>query len=261
MMKQAFRSYLASLHSGNLKKLKESAAYLWIYIGMLLVYASTALLQENGYGVLACSLVVRVLFPLGLMFWSDLGSKYLMPKAMFLCPMKEEERKEYIKCVLVVKIGAMVLSSFCVELIWSVFYGFRLWEVLFVPFLYILFGIAQYAGYGVKRDEKGQIPNHVEDKYGNRIPVWMNAMLMICVLFVLMFLTGYDLAILELGNTKDEVILLGFGGTSFVFALLFAYLIAKRQFKYTIQQSGDYEFQFDIKGKVKTPKEYNLFAK
>jgi hypothetical protein len=261
MMKQAFRSYLASLHSGNLKKLRESAVYLWTYMVLLFVYGSVALVQDNGYGDLACSFVLRVLFPLALMFWSDLGSKYLMPKAMFLCPMKEEERKEYIKCVLVVKIGAMVLSSFCVELIWSIFYGFRFWEILLVPFLFFLFGIAQYAGCGVKRDEKGQIPNHVEDKYGNKIPVWMNAMLMICVFVALVFITGYDLEILEMGNTKDAFVVLVFGGTSLAFAVLFAYLIAKRQFKYTIQQSGDYEFQFDIKGKVESPKKYDLFAK
>ena len=96
MMKQAWRSYLASLHPRNIKKLRESAAYAWFYIIMLFMYAIISLLQDNGYADLICLAAVRMLLPLGLMGWSNLGSKYLMPKVMFLCPMKEEERREKV---------------------------------------------------------------------------------------------------------------------------------------------------------------------
>lgn len=260
MLKQAWRSYLTSLHSGNIKKLRESAAYLWSYI-ILLPIMATALIQENGYGDFFCAVYLRMLLPVGLMIWSDLGSKYLMPKALFLCPMKVEERREYLHCVLGIKIGVMVLSSFCVELIWSIFHGFRIWEVLLMPFLFFLLGIGQYAGYGVKRDERGNVPNYVEDKHGNKVPVWMNAILLVCALAAVTFITGYDLELLETGNGKDALLMLGFAGICILFAIFFAYRIVKGQFKYVIEQSSDYELHFNVKGKVEGPKKYDLFAK
>lgn len=261
MMKQALRSYVASLHPRNIKKLRESMTYAYIYIFCILIYALTALVQDNGLGELYCRVILRVLLPLGLMGWSNLGSKYLMPKAMFLCPMKEEERKEYLGCVLVIKIGAMVLSSFCVELIGSIFIGFRLWEVLLVPFLFLLIGIGKYAGFEVKRDERGQLPTVTEDKHGNRVPIWMNTVLAICAIMALAFVTGYDMEMWELGNSKDALIMLGFAVVGTVSAVFLAWRVLKGQYKYVIEQSSDYELHFNIKGKVESPKKYDLFAK
>lgn len=261
MMKQALRSYVASLHPRNIKKLRESMTYAYIYIFCILIYALTALVQDNGLGELYCRVILRVLLPFGLMGWSNLGSKYLMPKAMFLCPMKEEERKEYLNCVLTIKIGAMVLSSLCTELIWSFFNGFRLWEVLLVPFLFFLIGIAEYAGFEVKRDERGQLPTVTEDKHGNRVPIWMNTVPAICAIIALAFITGYEMEMLELGNRVDALMMLGFVGTGTAFAVVFAYIIVKNQYKYVIEQSSDYELHFNIKGKVESPKKYDLFAK
>lgn len=262
MIKQAWRSYIASLHPRNVKKLRESEAYLWTYIILLPLYALIALLEENSFADMGCLVFLRVAFPLGLMVWSNLGSKYLMPKVMFLCPMKEEERREYVNCVLVIKIGAMVVSSVLVELIWSIFFGFRLWEVLLVPFLYFLFGLAEYAGFEVKRDERGQLPNSVKDKNGNRIPVWMNAVAMINVLLAIAVFTTYDMELQMYGQEiAGGTIPFAFAGVAIAFAMFFDYKILKNQYKYVIQRSSDYELHFHIKGKVEKLKKYDLFAK
>jgi len=264
MIKQAWRSYIASLHPRNVKKLRESEVYLWTYIILLPLYALIALLEENSYADMACLLFLRVAFPLGLMVWSNLGSKYLMPKVMFLCPMKEEERREYVNCVLVIKIGAMVVSSFLVELVWSIFFGFRLGEVLLVPFLYFLFGIAEYAGFEVKRDERGQLPTTVKDKNGNRISVWMNSMVAIGVLIVIACITIFDMEVqkygIEFAMEWIEVMYI-FTSVALAFVLFFDYKILKNQYKYVIQRSSDYELHFHIKGKVEKLKKYDLFSK
>ncbi|MBQ8519222.1 MAG: hypothetical protein IJ455_06455 [Agathobacter sp.] len=261
MMKQAWRSYIASLHPRNIKKLRESAAYAWIYILMLFMYAIIALLQDNGYADFVCLAAIRMFLPLGLMGWSNLGSKYLMPKAMFLCPMKEKERREYVNCVLVIKIGMMVLASLCVELVWSIFFGFRLLEVLLVPFHFLLIGLAEYAGYEVKRDERGQIPTVAKDKRGNRVPIWMNSMVAVCALLFIAFITSYDMDVLKYGREMSREIMFTFAGVAMTFAILFAYKTVKGQYRYVIEQSSDYELHFNVKGKVESPKKYDLFAK
>lgn len=261
MLKQAWRSYLASLHPRNIKKLKESETYAWTYIVMLFIYAIIALLQDNGYADFICLTAIRMFLPLGLMGWSNLGSKYLMPKAMFLCPMKEEERIEYVNCVLVIKIGVMVLSSFCVELVWSIFYGFRLWEVVLIPFHFFLIGIAQYAGYEVKRDYTGQIPSMAKDKKGNRIPIWMNSMVAFCVFLSIACITSYDMEVLAYGPEIAGNVMHIFAGIAIAFAICFDYKVVKGQYKYVIEQSSDYELHFKIKGKGESHKKYDLFEK
>lgn len=262
MLKQAWRSYLASLYPRNIKKLRESAMYSRFWIIFFLIYALTALLQDNGYADFYCGAFLRVLFPLGLMGYSNLTSRYLMPKAMFICPMKEEERKEYINCVIFIKIGAMVVSSLCTELIWSIFFGFRLWEVVIVPFLFFLVGIAEYVGYEAKRDERGQLPSFAEDKRGNRIPIWKNTAVAMFVVVAIAFLVGYDMEMLVEENSVARMIFLGVAGVTSAFVILLAYQVAKGQYKYVIEQSSDYELHFKIMGKVQPlRKKYDLFAK
>lgn len=261
-MKQAWRSYLASLHPRNIKKLRESAMYSWLWIVIILIYALTALLQDNGYADLYCGTLLRLLLPLGLMGYSNLTSRYLMPKAMFICPMKEDERKEYINCVISIKIGAMVVSSLCTELIWSIFFGFRLWEVMFVPFLIFLVGVAEYLGYEVKRDERGQLPSFAEDQRENKIPIWKNSAVAMLVIAAIALLVGYDMECLVGKNSVAQMIFLGVAGVCSVFVILLAYQVTKGQFKYVIEQSSDYELHFKIMGKVQPlQKKYDLFAK
>ena len=250
-MKQAWRSYLASLHPRNRKKLRESTTYSWLWGVLFIIYGSTALLQDHGYADLYCSVLLRLLFPLGLMGYSNLSSRYLMPKAMFLSPMKEEERREYINCVIFIKIGAMVITSLGTELIWSLFYGFRLWVVLLVPFLCFLIGIAEYAGYEVKRNEVGQFPSVVYDKEGNKVRIWMNTMTACVAIFALGGIVGYEIELMEEVSSNGTIgIFLGFIGICTLLAGLLAYRVVKEQYKYVIMQSSDYELHFKILGKV-----------
>ena len=260
MLKQAWRSYLASLHPRNIKKIRESYGYTYFWLVLFVFYAYIAVEQTNGYADLYCGVLLRLLLPLGLMGYSNLTSRYLMPKAMFICPMKEDERKEYINCVIFIKISAMVVSSLCTELIWSKFFGFRLWEVMIVPFLIFLVGVAEYLGYEVKRDEKGQLPSVTEDKRGDRIPVWKNSAVAMLVIVSIAFLVGYDMEMLVEENAVSQMIFLGLAGVCSAFVILLAYQVVKGQHKYVIEQSSDYELHFKILGKVEGPKTYNLFG-
>jgi len=257
MLKQAWRSYLASLHPRNRKKLRESYGYAYFFLCCFVIYA-LSLVGQNGYADLYCGVLLRLLLPLGLMGYSNLTSRYLMPKAMFLCPMREEERKEYINCVIFIKIGVMLLSSLCTELIWSIFFGFRLWEVVVVLFLIFLIGIVEFVGYEVKRDEKGYLPTVAEDKKGNKIPVWKNTTAALCVILAVAFLTGYDLELQAGGDRIDLMLELGTVVVCSLFAIILAYQATKGQFKYVSEQSSDYELHFKVLGKVASSKKIEL---
>ena len=141
MMKQAWRSYLASLHPRKIKKLREKVVYAGIYMFVLICYIISGALSEATYIDIIVITLIRLL-PLFLNGYSGLSSQLLMPKAMFLSPMKEEERREYANCVLTIKIGVSVLLSMVIEMIWSVFTGIHLWRSLAVMFTIFSIGIA-----------------------------------------------------------------------------------------------------------------------
>lgn len=248
MFKQAFKSYLATFRFKNIKKLRESSTYGYMCIVFLVMYGIIALLQDNGLGDAYCLMFLRAIVPVGLMGWSNMGSKYLMPKAMFLCPMKEEERKEYINCVLIIKIGAMAIASLCVELIWSMFLGFDWWKLIIVPFVFASFGVANYMGCGIKLNNVGQIPDVIIDKYGNRIAVWMNAVSVIVSFMLLVGITVYDMD-KKMFEHENESNILGVVAITIcsMVIVLFDFLIIKKQYKPVIDQTSDYELNFKIK--------------
>lgn len=259
MMKQALKSYIASLHSGNLKKLRGEIGYLWMYIVILGSYSVTSLISDQSYADTMGALFLRMA-PIGLMLWSDLVSKLLMPKAMFLCPMKENERKEYVNCVLLVKIGAVVVASIVVELIWSIFYGIHLIRFCIVIFAFFSVAIANYYGIEFKNLESRKTPFVVREKDGNLLIDGNNTLSVIVMMVMMYGITAADLDN-RVWNEDTSILYVAFIIFCIIALLFFDVMIIKDQYKYVIEQSSDYELQFKIKGKVESPKKYDLFAK
>lgn len=250
MLKQAWRSYLASLHSGNLEKMRNEAGYMWMYVVFFISWGVTTLITDQKYADTMWAWFLRMT-PVALMLWSDLVSKLLMPKNMFLCPMKEEERKEYIHCVLFIKIGVVVVVAIIVELIWSIFYGFSVIRMCIVAFAFFSIGIANYIGVGFKDLEKD--PFVVREKNGNFLVVGLNTLSVFFMMFFMYAITAADLDNSEW--SEDTTILFIAVTIFFVLALLFFdIMIIKEQYKYVIKQSTDYELHFKVKGRVESPK-------
>lgn len=259
MFKQALRSYIVSLHPKNIKKLRESMAYGIVYMFVIICYALAGTLSNGTYADVVCLSAVR-LIPLCITAYSSLSSRYLIPKAMFLCPMKEKERKEYINCVLTIKIGVPVILGIFVEMIWSLFYGFNLFRTVIITFAIFTIGVATYIGYEERRTENGRIPAIVKDENGNKVVLWMNSFAIVIAVFSIYLFTSLDMKPI-VWNSKVGIgvfIILAF---FLIILVVFDVVIIKNQYKYVIQQSSDYELQFRIKGKVESPKKYDLFAK
>ena len=82
MLKQAWRSYLASLHPRNLRKAYDKGAFFqllyWFVIYPLIMNAVSDNMEF--YDIVA--LMFMRMIPFLIMEWSNLGSKYLMTKKM-----------------------------------------------------------------------------------------------------------------------------------------------------------------------------------
>lgn len=258
MMKQAWRSYIASLHPRNIKKLREKNAFWGVYLFVIGLNSVVALLPghttQDWLGLFFLRLI-----PLFFMTWSDLGSTYLMPKPMFLCPMKEEERKEYIRCVLIFKIGGPVVIGFVMELIWSIFFGFHVWNLLIMLFLYFSVAVAQYIGYEHPLEKREKVPLTVYDADGNNIYPWLGNVTIMAVMIMIAMLAAFDAN----PDMHENTVIL-FTYMIIVGLLILVVLdigIVKDQFPYIMGRIGDYERNFKIEVKKTAPQKYEMFAK
>lgn len=261
MMKQAWRSYLTSLHPRNIKTIREKNPVWWVFPLVMGVNILPALLSDETPQAWMWSYFF-LLFPVAFMTWSDFNSKYLMSKQMFLCPMKKEEREEYIYCVIKCKIFGALIVGFIVHFIWSLKYGFYMWRLMTLLFLYASAGIAIYMGYENPTKTGKKDPWVIYDKDGKAIYPWLSTLLF-CTVFA-------EVAVFAFLDFKPEVVL---AKTTFPFfvagasILLLAIVILdiaiiKGQFPYITENIGDYEKNFKIT-QVKKPVQvkYDLFEK
>lgn len=259
MMKQAFRSYLASIHPRNLKRLKSYNPTSYVFLFIFGMYALVALLPGKTVNDWIYSYVF-LLIPIFFMSWSDLSSRYLMPKPMFLCPMKEEERKEYLRCVLKCKIGGPMLLGILIHMIWCIDYGFQVWRLPLLLFFYFSAGIANYMAYEYHSVSGEKAPFNIQDENGKIIYPWVStAVLMITILGIatIVLLTDYSPEVVQ----QIFPLYILFGGAILISLLVMDIEIIKEQFPYIIKNVGDYERNFKIQVKKTTLQKYNLFAK
>lgn len=260
MMKQALRSYLASIHPRNVKKLREINAYGYVHLFICGLYAFVALLPGKTVNDWIFSFIF-LMFPIFFMFWSDMSSRYLMPKAMFLCPMKEEERKEYIQCVLKCKITGPLIFGFFIHLIWSIDYGFQIWRLATLLFLYYSAGIALYMGYEYRVKSGEKVPWVTCDAEGKKIYPRLRDILIPVVIAGITMVCAFDYASdpIMTENVFPYFIIVA-SVLLFVIAAL-DIIIIRKQLPYVTENIGDYEKNFKIQVKKTAPQKYVIGKK
>lgn len=240
MLKQAWRSYLASLHPRNIKKVKGSNADMLLYWTAIFPMVMLNLYKHEGM----IFYMISKIFPFFIMCWSNITSRYLMTKQMFLCPMKVEERKKYVNYVLYLKIGVPVFIGLCIELAWSFIIGFNWLRTVTMVFIYISVGIALYICIDGTDWADIQVHMGTIGKNGKFKWAWMNVVSFIYGLLIMFGMEGTDF-------TKDmdmgSRIFVGVGLV--VLAVLDICMICK-QYKDVISQVTNYEESFHILGKV-----------
>ena len=237
MFKQAWRSYLASLHPRNLRKAYDKGAIFpilyWFVIYPLIMNAITD--NEEIYNIMA--LMFMRMIPLMIMGWSDINSKFLMSKAMYLSPMKEQERKEYINYVLLLKIGVSTLLGICIEVVWAIFTGFHIGKVIVVALMNVSIGVSTYI---------------TDKKKGANI--WVLVLAILSMAFI---------AMLEIGTEGSLTIFSNwFIVIAVIVLVVMDIMIVRKKYQATISLAGEYEEAFKVEGKVELkPVKFDLFAK
>ena len=237
MLKQAWRSYLASLHPRNLRKAYDKGGlFILIYWFVIYPLIMNAVTDDIDYYYVTVYMCIRMI-PFLVIGWSNIGSKYLMPKVMYLSPMKEQEREEYIKNVLLIKIGVSMLLALCIELIWGYFTGFHIAKVIVVVFVNLSIGVADLIT--------------VNEKDTNLFAVIFAVVVIIAIVF------------LEVGTEGSLTLVCnGFIAIGVVVLFILDIIIIRKKYNATIALAGDYEHAFRIEGKVEpTQVKFELFAK
>lgn len=238
MLKQAWRSYFASFHPRYLKKAYSNGFLFWMLYWFVIYPLIMSLVNENSaeiYDVMA--LMFMRMIPFFIMGWSNINSKFLMPKVMYLSPMKEQERKEYINYIVMIKIGVSVLLSVCIEVVWGIFTGFHMGKVLVAVVANLSIGVATY---------------FTNKKQG------VNTFTLIVALLIMA-----SIAILEVGAEESLAIFCNwFILIAMIVLVVLDVAIIRKKYQVTIELAGTYEVAFKVEGKVE-PKQvtYNLFAK
>lgn len=214
MMKQVFRSYIATLHPRKRENLKEnpkSLVHVFISLCIFIWF-----LEEVSFWFI----VLKVL-PLFMIKWSNLEIGSYMGKAMLLCPMKQENRKEYINCMIGFKIGCPLALGILIETIWSIVYSFDIRQFLLLMIIYISYGIAETIHIDCIDKVDNRILPAKKDAAGNVKWAWLN----FSVSFIAIFLFIMDVIILC------------------------------TQYKDMIEEATEYELAFHIPGRLHYVKE------
>lgn len=257
MLKQAWRSYLASLHPRYLRKAYDEGKLFWLLYWLIIYPTMMRFATDSLEAYEVIDLVVFRIIPYFLMGWSNMNSKYLMSKMMFLCPIKEEERQEYINYVLLIKLGVPLLASVLIEAIYSVFYGFSVIKIFIIALMTLSIGIATYVSLETfgKFDKKTYAI--VKDKTDNTKYHWLNNLVLIAALMVI-----GAISILDVGAEES----LAFCCNVFIVAMTILLVImdvimVRGEYKATVALAGDYELSFRILGKVEKQVKFDLFQK
>lgn len=247
MFKQAWRSYLASLHPGNYKYIK-NFGFGFIFI----ISTANTLVREAAEGTLReVSLFVAlfwitILLPYFIMWWSNLQHKLSMPKMMYLLPMKQEERKAFLNTLLVIKIGFPTVVHIVLQLIRGVLYGIDWLEVLLSTLGVISYGIGMYVCSELRSKFDRYIRYGVRGKDGTGKDAWLN---WFCMIYAVIYRT---IAMMIESDGKQIgplgwIWIIGFLSVMVIMDVA----IIKTRYQATIEDVCNYEEAYNVLGKVK----------
>lgn len=244
MYKQAWRSYLASIHPRNLKKAKAKGKLFWVFYWMML-YPSIVIHDTEMRNVILMS-AFRFM-PFLILVWSNGNSPFLMSKAMFLAPLKENERRTYVKAGLVIRIGMSIVLSLVIEMILSIFYGMNIYRICVMLFTHFTLVIAFHISYSEPHG-KGKISSQMH---------WVNIMTIIFAIFGV-----YACSILDVGAEASLTIFCKvFIGIMVAGYIVFDYIVIRKGLDATVALAGNYELTFRIERKVEKPVNFSVFSK
>lgn len=245
MFKQAFRSYLASLHPKNYKKIKNSGLgpIWWFY--WFIINPTLSDFADGEDWVFTALFMLAIVTPYFIMWWSNLGHKLSMPKMMYLLPMETEGRKEYLNTLLAIKIGFPALVGVMLHVILGMIYEMNWLSILLIAFAIFSFGVGMYVCSELRSKFDRYIRYGVRGKDGTGKDAILNWICMIYSVIYLVFATGVDVE--ETMGWIDWIWII----VPFSIMVIMHIAIIKTRYEAAITDVCNYEEAFNVLGKVK----------
>ena len=155
------------------------------------------------------------------------------------------------------KIGFPVLIGIGIELLFSLYYGFKPLQIMAIAFVNFSIGVAMHICFEGKGKNDRVISQARIDKNGKTRWAWMNVVLMVWGIFLLAGFEAIDMT--SQMNMWSGIAI----GVSLVAFMIFDVVIMVTQYHDTIVQAGNYELTFHVLSKVPTNEnvEFDLFKK
>lgn len=251
MMKQAWRSYLASLHPRNYKKINIEKSSPWFVAVYWLIINPMIGAYEGrfDYWTYIGFLAIKAI-PIMVLCWTNIVSRLSIPKALYLVPMKQEERVEYLRSLMLIKIAVPTILSVLLNLIWGCYREVNLWLTGLIAFIYISIGIGSYMCSDLVNKYDRHISRAVRDKNGEPKDAWLNGFVIFFGIILLVGLEAGDLKG-QIRITGEDILPTAIIGTIALILLICDIVIVKTRYEGTLQDSCIYEVTNYIKKEEK----------
>ena len=247
MLKQAWRSYLASLHPRNYKKIKDHVgAGLWLYWFVINPIMND--FDHTGEAARQIWFYIANLTPYFIMWWSNLGQKLAMPKLMYLLPMKKPEQAEYVRNLLLIKILFPATLGVVLHIIHGMIYEFEPYRIMACTIAVLSFGIGMYVCSSLRSKFDRYIRYAVRGEDGNGKDAVLNWACMIYAVIFHIFASAVEISIAPGESIIGKFFFLG---VPILIMIVMDIAIIKTRFLWTVVDTCNYEENFNILGKVK----------
>lgn len=229
MLKQAWRSYILSFHPDNMKeRLSKRMRSIYRFLLFLII-----LLSINGDR--NAWVTFLHLLPLMIMNWGAMGGGIRLEKKMFLSPMKQQDRENYIRYLLLLKIGSPIFLGFLIEIIRSFVVGIDMWGSIGKLLCYLFAGIGTFIHADAIDKTGGAIVPARKDRNGKMKWSWINVVTSVCGGMAIIM---YDHEELFYKESQFPEYLLGFCVLLF---FIFSVMILVTQYRPMIEYLTDYD--------------------
>ena len=249
MMKQAWRSYLASLHPRNHKYIK-NGGFLGFWIYWIVISPIINVYENNGERVEQIWFYAVNFTPYLVMWWSNLKHKLSMSKQMYLLPMKLSQKEEYIRCLLFIKIGFPTLVGVILHMIRGFIYEIDSFQILACTVAIVSFGIGMYVCSSLRSKFDRYIRYAVRGEDGTGKDAWLNWMCMIYSALYHFIVSNWHAAVEAEGENSLLLTTMWYVIPLLIMIIMDIAIIRTRYAK-TVEDTCDYEENFNVLGKVK----------
>ena len=247
MMKQAWRSYLASLHPRNIKNINVQKSVPWFAIVYWLILNPIIGANQGrfDYWTYIGFLTIKAI-PIIVLAWSNILGRLSISKAVYLTPMKEEERLEYLKYLMLIKIAVPAILSIVLNIIWGIWGETNILLIALIAFIYVSIGIGSYMCSDLVNKYNRHIPHAVRDKDGEPKDAWWNIFI---TFFGIVLLVGLEAGHINgtISITGEDILPMAIVGGIVAVLAIGDIVIVKTRYKATLQDLCNYEVTHHIK--------------